>query len=181
MKRTAAFLLTITLVSSLFYNLVSYYMAVSYQKEQSWIKSIQNAPDSKFKVIKLNATLYSFMEDTDMEKVNENVIIDNKIYHIFKKRIKDNVINLYYLGVENQNAIDVSLKKLVDSQKDSNATNSPVEKLIKTFSTDYLFANYPKFSFSDDLFYTTKPSFKNYKAKILFGFLTINYTPPKLV
>ncbi|WP_395045083.1 hypothetical protein [Flavobacterium sp.] len=138
MKKTASLLLVITLITSLFYNLVDYYMMISYQKEQSWIQQMQNTPDSEFKVIKLNATLYSFMEDTDIEKVNENIIIDNKIYHIFKKNIKDNVLNLYYLGVENQNAIDVSLKKIVDCQNNSDGSNSPIEKLIKTFSKDYL-------------------------------------------
>lgn len=181
MKKTASLLLTITLISSLFYNLVDYYMIVSYQKEQSWIESMQNAPDSKFKVIKLNATLYSFMEDTDIEKVNENVIIENKVYHIFKKSIKDNVLNLYYLGVENQNAIDVSLKKLVASQKDSDASNSPIQKLMKSFAKDYLSNSYEKLTFSKTIFFTQKAIFQNYNSKILSGFSILNYPPPKTV
>jgi hypothetical protein len=53
----------------------------SYQKEQAWVSAMKN-PDSEFKV-NPNATLYSFIEDTDFEYVNENVI-ENKSYHIFK-------------------------------------------------------------------------------------------------
>jgi hypothetical protein len=181
MKKAASLLLTITLITSLFYNLVGYYMIVSYQKEQSWITSMQNAPDSKFRIIKLNATLYSFMEDTDIEKVNENVVIDNKIYHIFKKSIKDNVLNLYYLGVENQTAIDVSLKKLVDAQKDAGTSNSPLEKLLKSFNKDYLSHFYTKITFVESLFFTIKPIFKNDGTRILSGFIMLNYPPPKVV
>ncbi len=180
MKKAASILLVISLFTSLFYNVVEYYMMVAYQKEQNWISSMQNNPESAFKVIKLNATLYTFIEDSDIEKVNENVIIDNKIYHIFKKQIKDNVLNLYYLGDENQNAIDVSLKKIVDYQTDNLSNKSPIEKLIKSFNKDYLENNFKTFVFYS---LTTKPNlnYSNQKQNLLSGYINLNIPPPKLV
>lgn len=181
MKKAASLLLVITLFTSLFYNVVEYYMLVSYQKEQNWVASMQNTPESAFKVIKLNATLYTFIEDSDLEKVNENVIIDNKIYHIFKKQIKDNVLNLYYLGDENQNAIDVSLKKIVDYQSNSQSNNSPIEKLIKSFSKDYLENNFNSFAFNTVISYKPNLIFNNQEQKLQSGYLNLNIPPPKLV
>lgn len=181
MKKTASLLLVITLFTTLFYNAVEYYMAIAYQKEKSWIDSMQNKPESAYKVIKLNATLYSFIEDSDIEQVNENVIIDNKIYHIFKKSIKDNVLNLYYLGDENQNVIDISLKKLVDAQTDSSSEKSPISKLIKSFSKDYIANEYKKSIFNSTVISKSKVIFKYQNPKLLSGFIVLNFPPPKLV
>ncbi len=178
MKKTASLLLIITLVTSLFYNAVDYYVMMSYQKEQSWIQAMQNAPDSEFKVIKLNATLYTFIEDSEMEQVNENIVINNKVYHIFKKSIKDNIINLYYLGQENQNAIDVSLQNLADSGSDS--SQSPIQKLIKNFAKDYVVSNYKIEVPSSKIASKTISVFENKNPKILEGFFKVPFSPPIL-
>jgi hypothetical protein len=180
MKKTASLLLIMTLFTSLLYNAVEYYMIVKYEKEQSWIQSMQNTPDSEFKVIKLNATLYTFIEDSEIKQVNENVVINNKTYHIFKKSIKDNVLNLYYLGQENQNAIDVNFKNIVDSQSDS-STKSPIEKLIKNFNKDYVSNDYKTFVFNLKATSKTTSIFKNQNSKLLSGFCKVAYSPPKLV
>ncbi|WP_395066056.1 hypothetical protein [Flavobacterium sp.] len=181
MKKTASLLLAITLISSLFYNVVDYYMMIAYQKEQSWIETIQNSPNSKFKVIKLNATLYSFMEDTDIEKVNENVIINNKIYHIFKKSIKDNVLNLYYLGVQDQTTIDLSLKKMADCQKDSDTNKSPIEKLIKSFIKDYIPSSSSFYELNSYACYTILNKNSHPYEIENSGYLEQAYAPPKTV
>jgi hypothetical protein len=180
MKKTASLLLTFTLLTSLWYSAVEYYRMVAYQKEQSWIQQMQNAPDSEFKVIKLNATLYTFIEDSEIEQVNENVVIDNKVYHIFKKSIKDNVINLYYLGQENQNAIDISLQKLVDAQSDSN-TKSPIEKLLKNFTKDYVANEYKSFVYKLKATSKTTSVFENNNPKLLSGYSKMAFSPPKMV
>ena len=74
MRKIASLLLVITLFTSLFYNALEYYLVVAFQKERNWIETVQDKPESEFKVIKLNATLYSFIEDTELEKVNQNII-----------------------------------------------------------------------------------------------------------
>jgi hypothetical protein len=180
MKKTASLLLIMTLFTSLFYNAVEYYLMISYQKEQSWIQSMQNTPDSEFKVIKLNATLYTFIEDSEIEQVNENLVINNKIYHIFKKSIKDNVLNLYYLGQENQNAIAINLKNLIGSETDS-SSKSPIEKLIKNFNKDYVSNEYKPFDFNLNTTLKTTSIFENQNPKLLSGFYKVAFSPPKLV
>lgn len=180
MKKTASLLLIMTLFTTLFYNAVEYYMIVKYEKEQSWIQSMQNTPDSEFKVIQLNATLYTFIEDSEIEQVNENVVIDNKIYHVFKKSIKDNVLNLYYLGQENQNAIAINLKSLIGSESDSNS-KSPIEKLIKNFNKDYVSNEHKTFVYNFLTPSKTTSVFENQNPKQLSGFCKVAYSPPKLV
>lgn len=181
MKRIAAILLVITLLTSLFYNAINYYMMLSYQKEQSWIASKKNTPQNQYKVIKLNATLYSFIEDTDLELVNENIVLDNKVYHIFKKQIKDNVLNLYYLGDESLNSIDITLKKIVDTQSDSNSSKIPFEKLFKSISKDYLVHVYKNFDCKLVNVRNSIKNFKNENPKLLTGFSFENYSPPEFV
>lgn len=180
MRKIASLLLVITLFTSLFYNALEYYLVVAFQKERNWIEKVQDKPESEFKVIKLNATLYSFIEDTELEKVNQNIIIDNKVYHIFKKRIKDNVLNLYYLGDENQNEIDISLKKLINAQPDSDSNTSPIEKLMKSLSKDYTFSSDSNFVFSYS-FKIEKQISNQPNQLLLSGHTLQNYTPPKLV
>lgn len=181
MKKTASLLLIISLFTSLFYNAVEYYTMVVYQKEQSWIQQMQNAPDSEFKVIKLNATLYTFIEDSEIEQVNENVVIEGKTYHIFKKSIKDNVINLYYLGQENLNAIDVSLQKLADCQSDSSSKKSPIEKLLRSFSKDYITYDDNQFVFCFKSDFKKTALFENKNPKLVSGFCKVAFSPPKTV
>ena len=178
MKKTASFLLIITLITSLFYNAVDYCLMISYEKEQTWIQSMQNLPESEFKVIKLNATLYTFIEDSEIEQVNENIVINNKVYHIFKKSIKDNVLNLYYLGQENQNAIDINLKKYADSQSDS--SQSPIQKLIKDFSKDYVVSDYKIVVSNCCISSKITSIFENKNPKILEGFFKVPFSPPIL-
>src|SRR3990167_9386376 len=107
MKRIASLFLLVTL----FYNVLGYYLMFAQQQEQAWVASMEKNDTSKFKVIHLNATLYSFIEDTDFEYVNENVTINNTTYHVFKKRIQNNILSLYYLPNSHQDEVG---KKLND-------------------------------------------------------------------
>ena len=85
MKKKAILLLTLVLTITLFNNVVGYYLVYAFEKEQTWVNAKQNIPESEFSVIRLNATLYSFTEDTELEYVNENITIENVTYHIVKQ------------------------------------------------------------------------------------------------
>ena len=176
-KKTASILLIITMVTSLFINAIDYYMVASYIKEQKWIASKKNTANSKFKVIKLNATLYSFIEDSELKSVDENFVIDDKVYHIFKKCIKDNIINLYYLSNENQTCIDISLKKNLDSQSSSNKL--PLKDYFKALHKYYVMNVF------DNSIFILKPAINktlisdNYNNKLLSGYSQQNFLPPK--
>jgi hypothetical protein len=56
------------------------------QDESKRVSTIENTQTGKGD--RTNASLYSFVPDTEFEYVNENVVIDNKSYHIFKREFK---------------------------------------------------------------------------------------------
>ena len=178
MKRIA----TLFLLVSLFYNALGYYLMFTQHNEQAWVSDIENTPDSAFKVIELNATLYSFIEDTDFEYVNENVIIENKSYHIFKKRIQNNILSLYYLRNSYGDLIGKDLKEIVDNQMfDSNpSNNAPIKKLLKTFLQDYIPNSTTTVVFSQNSPIPTRKPNITINKKLNSGYLSCNYTPPKL-
>ena len=136
MKRIA----TLFLVVTLFYNMIGYYVMFAYKEQQAWVARMENTNSSDFRVIRLNASLYSFADDTELQDVNEDVIINNKSYHIFKKQIKDNILSLYYLHNANENTISKDLNDLVNSQlfNNDNSKESPTKKLLKSFIKDYI-------------------------------------------
>ncbi|MBP6557232.1 MAG: hypothetical protein KA213_02630 [Flavobacterium sp.] len=180
MKKTALFLLLLTMTTALLYNAVSYYLMYAYQKEQSWINTMKHIPDAEFEVIKVNASLYSFVEDREMEFVNENVVINHKNYHIFKKQIKDNVVHLYYLRNHNQDRISESLKHIVDDELfQSTSGKTPLKKFFKTVLNDYIaqqtIAFVCHYTNSHTKEFTTLPN-----AELHSGFLKNIYSPPKM-
>jgi hypothetical protein len=136
MKQIASLFLIVTL----FYNVLGYYLMFAQQEEQAWVASMEKNEASEFKVIHLNASLYSFIEDRDFEYVNENVTIHNKTYHVFKKRIQNNILSLYYLPNLHQEAIGKDIKDIVENQlfNGSSSKESPVKKLMKSFLQDYI-------------------------------------------
>ena len=71
MKRIA----TLFLVVTLFYNMIGYYVMFAYKEQQAWVARMENTSRTDFRVLRLNASLYSFAEDTEFEDVNEDVII----------------------------------------------------------------------------------------------------------
>ena len=163
--------------------LLGYYLMFAYQEEQAWVTSMEKMHDSEFEVIQLNATLYSFIEDTDFEYVNENVVVNNKSYHIFKKRIQDNILSLYYLRNSHQDAISQDLKDIVDNQlfNGSSSKESPVKKLLKSFLKDYVASSELCFSFSPEKAAVLIVLNKNPKVALLSGHHTLSYTPPDFV
>ncbi|TDE31374.1 hypothetical protein E0I61_01360 [Flavobacterium ranwuense] len=179
MKRIASLFLLVTL----FYNVMGYYLMFAYQEEQAWVSSMEKRQDSEFQVIQLNATLYSFIEDTEFEYVNEDVVINNKSYHIFKKRIQNNILSLYYLRNSHQDAISQDLKDIVDNQlfNGSSSKESPVKKLLKSFQKDYVANSAVCFTFSLEKEAEVVVLNGNPIESLHSGHLTLSYTPPDFV
>lgn len=155
----------------------------AYQEEQAWVASMEKRHDSEFQVIQLNATLYSFIEDTDFEYVNEDVVINNKSYHIFKKRIQNNILSLYYLRNSHQDAISQDLKDIVDNQlfNGSSSKESPVKKLMKSFLQDYIPNNAVCIDFSQETVLNSTESIITPNQAIDSGYLSLSYSPPDFV
>src|SRR6187402_1976239 len=112
MKKFASLFLILTL----FYNVLGYYMMFADQKEQTWVSAMEKIDDTKFEVIKININPYAYIVDSGFEIVNENMVVDNKTYHVFKNRIRNNVLELYCLKNSHQNIINKDLKNSVDDQ-----------------------------------------------------------------
>jgi hypothetical protein len=178
MKRIASLFLIVTL----FYNAMGYYLMFAYQEEQAWVSAMEKKQDSEFQVIQLNATLYSFIEDTDFEYVNEDVIINNKSYHIFKKRIQNNILSLYYLRNSHQDAISQDLKDIVDNQlfNGSSSKESPIKKLMKSFLQDYIPNTTVCLDFSPKTVLHSIESIITPNKATDSGYYSASYSPPDL-
>ncbi len=183
MKRKSSTLLLLILTTTFLYNVVGLHLLLTLQKEQAWVAVMQKIPDSEFKVLKMDATLYSFTEDTEMEYVNENVTINNKTYHVFKKKIQDNIVSLYYLPNKQESSSDINLKKILDNDTSDNAplSKKSVEKIFKSFTKNYVQINTNTFSFLDE-FNSYKPQSDFHPQGLLHsGYLTREDSPPDTV
>lgn len=178
MKRIASLFLLVTL----FYNVLGYYLMFAQQEEQAWVASMEKKEASNFKVLRLNATLYTFIDDTDFEYVNENVTLNNKTYHIFKKRIQNNILSLYYLPNTHQDEVGKNLNDIVDNQLFNNGSSkeSPVKKLLKSFLKDYV-----AHEAADVCFTIQKPIessvYTTIKEAVQPGYYSLSYSPPDFV
>lgn len=181
MKKTASILLIVILTTTFLYNVVGLHLLLSLQKEQIWIEQMQKISDSEFKVIKVNASLYSFIEDSELEFVNENIIINGKTFHVFKKQIKDNIISLYYLPNKHQNSTEIILKKIMDNEvfQDSALNKKSLEKIFKAFQKDYVDLSKASLSFClSDKSVTVVTNF--FPVQTLHrGFTSMEYSPPE--
>lgn len=179
-KRIASLFLIVTL----FYNVLGYYLLYHQQEEQKWVTAMETLNHSNYKILKLNASIYTFIEDTDFEYVNQNIEINNKFYHIFKKRIQNNILYLYYLPNTHQNKINKDLKTIVNGQlfDDSSSKDSSSKKIFKTFMTDYVLAkpivisNTVVFSFTKKATHEPTPI-----AKPICGYFNLPFSPPDVV
>jgi hypothetical protein len=162
---------------------MGYYLMFAYQEEQAWVSSMEKKHDSEFQVIQLNATLYSFIEDTDFEYVNEDVVINNKSYHIFKKRIQNNILSLYYLRNSHQDAISQDLKDIVDNQlfNGSSSKESPVKKLLKSFLKDYVANSAVGVDFSPKTTILSIEPIITPNQALDSGYISLSYSPPDFV
>lgn len=167
---------------TLFYNALGHYLMFSFQEEQEWISAMEKSKDEEFQVLELNASLYSFIEDTDFEYVNENVIIENKSYHIFKKRIQNNILSLYYLPNSYGDVIGKNLNEIVDNQLfNCSSKDSPVKRLLKSFLKDYIPNTSSSTNFSIDNNWNTKQCFTLLNTTLHSGYLIGLSPPPELI
>ncbi len=170
------------LLSAFFYNALGIYLMVSFKEEQSWVSMMQKIPDSEFKIIRLNTTIYTSIEDTDFEYLNEDMVIENKVYHIFKKRIQNGILNLYYLRNYHQNALGKKLTDLVNNQTTNPANEGPVKKILKSFLKTYIIQDTKIVAdHSAKKTFIYKSNFCFTKEDLQAGHLSINSPPPDLV
>jgi hypothetical protein len=154
----------------------------AYQEEQAWVASVEKTQNVEYSVIQLNATLYSFIDDTDFEYVNEDVVINNKNYHIFKKRIQNNILSLYYLRNSHQDAVGKDLNEIVDNQlfNTSSSKESPVKKLLKSFLKDYIPSDAVCVAFSPEKVSEAVALIRTPNKALHAAYLTLFSPPPEI-
>lgn len=144
---------------------------------------MEKIPSSEFQVIRLNASVYSFVEDTDFENVNENVIIKNKSYHIFKKRIQNNIISLYYLHNSYGDVIGKDLNEIIDNQlfDSTPSKESPGKKLLKSSLPEYIPNNPICIDFLAKANLNSIEPIITPNDNLNSGYTSLSYSPPDFV
>ncbi|MEN9929701.1 MAG: hypothetical protein RLZZ231_1622 [Bacteroidota bacterium] len=179
MKKIATLFVTLLLTTMFLYNMAGIHLYSSEINENNWVETIEKTAHLDYKVLRLNATLYSFMEDSDFEYVNENITVDNKVYHIFKKRVQNNIISFYYLPNHHQSAIINKLKQSLDQSNgvdNKKNTNQNSYKLIKDFVPSMAF-DLPSCNVVNR---SEKAADTSLEMSIHTGYYELPYSPPKL-
>jgi hypothetical protein len=128
-------LVSILLLALLLYNAFGYYLLFAYEREQQRVVVLQDMPESAFQVLKFNVAVYTSVANTPFEYVNEDLTVENKTYHIVKKRIQNDTLNLCYLHNFRQDELRKNLNDIVESQtlNNTNTKETPVKQLLKSF------------------------------------------------
>lgn len=179
MKKIASLFLVVIL----FYNVLGLYTMFADQQQQTWVNTMEKTADSNFEVIEVAINPYAYIVDSGFEYANEDLVIDNKTYHVFKKRIVNNVLKLYCLKNVHDQALSINLKKIVDSQLfDTNpGKENPSKKLIKSFIQDFIANDTITLVITAKLVLPIILNSGNPKGNLLSGFFTANYPPPDMV
>lgn len=122
------------------YNAFGYHLLLVYEKHQAKCIAILQTPESNFKVIKIKVALYTSVADTDFEYVDEELNLENQVYHIVKKRIKNDTAELYYFRDFHQESITKKSFQLLNNLSAAAFPNSnnPIKALLKAFLKSYL-------------------------------------------
>lgn len=158
-------------------------MMFAEQQEQVWVNAMEKTDNSNFEIIEVKITPYAYVVDSGIEDVNEDFVIKNKTYHVFKKRIVNNVLKLYCLKNSHKEVLSKDLIKIVENQLfDTNSDKeNPNKKLVKSFLLDYIISDVINLGTTSRLvFHRTLYSY-DLKRDLLSGYFTTNYPPPDWV
>lgn len=154
------------------------------QQEQVWVTAMEKTDNSNFEIIEIKITPYAYVVDSGIEDANEDFVIHNKTYHVFKKRIQNNVLQLYCLKSAHNEPLNKDLKKIVDSQlfDDNSNKENPSKKLMKSFIQDYIQGNTIVF-ISTSIKLVSPVTLNSYppQKNLLSGYFTTNDPPPDMV
>jgi len=158
-------------------------MMVAEQQQQVWVTATEKTDDLNFEIIEVDIDPYAYIVDSGFENVSEDIAINNNSYHVFKKRIQNNVLKLYCLKYPDKSVLSSNLKKIVDYQlfdTNSNKENSG-KKLIKSFSKDFISQTPCAIQTSNLIVFPVTIFTEGPKGTSLSGYLTINCPPPNRV
>lgn len=165
------------------YNAFGYYVLFAYEREQARVMTLQDLPESAFQVLKFNLAIYTSVQNTEFEYVNDELVVEGKTYNIVKKRVYNDSLQLFYLRNFRQDQLRENLNEIVSNQTLGNHSTEhmPVKQLLKSFIKDYIPTGTFLLSFEPNNLTTEgvvlTATFKRYKDSDYFS---LNAPPPEL-
>jgi hypothetical protein len=134
-------LTVIPLLGLLLFNAFGYYFLSVYQQEQAKHLAILQVKDADFTLIKLPASLYLHMENTDFEYVDQVFEHKNETYNKVKQRIFNDTLEIYCVRNVQHEKLKAHFNDYVSEQLDIDSNNekdSPLKQLLNNFLKEYI-------------------------------------------
>jgi hypothetical protein len=127
---------SILLLSILLFNVVGYFALFAYEQEQAKRMVLQDMPEEAFKIVKVLASTYVHVADTDFDFPDEQFTIEGKTYHLAKKRIHHDTLEIYLLNNVKQDELTAAFKDYIEQNvlaKTVPSSKNPLKSALKDF------------------------------------------------
>lgn len=172
------------------FNAFGYYVLLGFEQAHTRHIEIAGLPEEAFEIIKLPASLYVHLEDSEFEIVeNQFQTEDGRTYNSVKQRIVNDSLEIYCLRNFDSEHLE-QLRAALSTQQDDDATISqkgfplPQKSVSKTFFKDYLLNPLPAAVAIQHFFVVKLQKDTKLKAKNddlpTSPLLTIHAPPPNL-
>lgn len=105
---------SILLLALLLFNVVGYLALFAYEQEQARHIKLQNMPESAFKVVKILASTYVHLENTDFDYPDEQFTVAGKTYNLAKKRVFNDSLEIYLLNNVKQDELTAAFNDYIE-------------------------------------------------------------------
>ncbi|MEY4934970.1 MAG: hypothetical protein RIS64_1329 [Bacteroidota bacterium] len=127
---------SILLLALLLFNVVGYFALFAYEQEQARHIKLQNMPESAFKLVKILASTYVHVENTDFDYPDEQFTVEGKTYNLAKKRILNDSLEIYLLNNVKQDELTAAFNDYIEQNiltKSLPTHKAPVKVSFKDF------------------------------------------------
>ena len=136
-------LTVISLLCLLLFNAFGYYLLSGYQQKKAKIMGYAHLKDADFTIIKLPASLYLHLDNTDFEYSDQVFEYKNETFNKVKQRIVDDTLQIYCVRNIQHEQLKAHFNDYVSGQMDIDNNNgsskeSPIKQLLKNFLKEYI-------------------------------------------
>jgi hypothetical protein len=127
---------SILLLALLLFNVVGYFALFAYEQEQARHIKLQNMPESAFKLVKILASTYVHLENTDFDYPDEQFTVEGKTYNLAKKRIINDSLEIYLLNNVKQDELTAAFNDYIEQNvltKSLPTHKTPFKVALKDF------------------------------------------------
>jgi hypothetical protein len=134
--------IVISLLGLLLFNAFGYYFLSGYQQEQAKHLGYAQTKDADFTLIKLPASLYLHLENTDFEYSDQVFEYKNETFNKVKQRIFNDTLEIYCVRNVQHEQLKANFNDYVSGQmeadKNGSSHESPIKQLLKNFLKEYI-------------------------------------------